>query len=116
MKLLLQLFDFSLTQEVGERLLGALAKVLDERFKEAVVGDANYQMGDLTKKAILNFIDKEEYQFGDLTRAIQQRTQTPSQTKPKGSAPTAGIASNDGILAELDKWDQALQQRTKKKH
>jgi hypothetical protein len=64
-----------LAQEVGGKVLDIVTQTLDKRFKDAVTGDADYALGDLTKKAILNFIGKKDgdYEFGDLQRQYQKR-------------------------------------------
>ena len=121
-KLLLQLVDFSVTQEVGDRLLGILAKALDERFKEAVTGDKDYALGDLSKKAFLRYLEKDEYEFGDLSRKImndaaQQQdvtaksksTSTSSQDKPSttggGGKHTdlSVLLQDSAVLADLER-------------
>ncbi len=69
-KLLVDLLNYSLAADVGNRLTAALAIEVDKRVKEALTGDANYQLGDYTKRAVLRFIGKEEYSFGDISRKI----------------------------------------------
>ena len=103
-KLLLEMMNYSLAQEVGGKVLEVVSGALDKRFKEAVTGDADYAVGDLTKKAIMNFIGKEEgdYEFGDLTRTISKRL------RDKDSRIGAGVVMDAEIVKELDQWDSAL--------
>ena len=41
---------------------------LIEDLKKSITGDENYQLGDLSKKAIMKYIGKETYSVGDITR------------------------------------------------
>jgi hypothetical protein len=47
-----------------------VAQALDGRMKEAITEDANYQLGDVTKKklsqSITEFTWKESYQMGEI--------------------------------------------------
>ena len=69
-KLLVDLLNYSLAADVGNRVVAALAIEVDKRVKEALTGDANYQLGDYTKRAVLRFIGKDDYEFGDISRKI----------------------------------------------
>ena len=103
-KLLLELINYSLATEVGERMLGALATTLDERFKEALTGNKGYKIGDLSKQAIMDFIGKSEgeYQFGDISKAISKKLVT-KDTKSFGG----GTSIDPRLLAELEMLDNA---------
>ena len=97
-KLLLEMIQFGIAEEVGGRLMGSLTKVLDERFKETLLGDKNYRLGDKTKQAVQNL----------MTMAIEQdSTSLTSKTSPEA------IVRNDSemdaaLLAELEDWDRRL--------
>lgn len=112
-KLLLDLLNVSLGQEIGGRLLEALAVSVDQRFKETLTGDADYKMGDVTKSAILNFVGKDEtssYEFGDITKTIaKQLEDNNAESKKFGVAePKAGkgsIVLEPKLVAELEDWD-----------
>ena len=41
---------------------------LIEDLKKSITGDENYQLGDLSQKAIMKDIGKETYSVGDITR------------------------------------------------
>lgn len=103
-KLLLELINYSLATEVGERMLGALATTLDERFKEALTGNKDYKIGDLSKQAIMDFVGKSEgeYEFGDISRAISKKLET-KDTKSFGG----GTSIDPKLLAELEMLDNA---------
>jgi hypothetical protein len=106
-KLLLEMMNYSLATEVGERMLNALATALDERFKEALTGDKGYKIGDLSRKAMLDFIGKTdgEYEFGDISRAISKKVES------KDTRSFGGIGSMDPkLLAELERLDDATRQ------
>jgi len=72
MKVLMEMLNFSLAQEIGDRLVGAITLEVDKRMKKAITGDAEYQLGDLTKNAMLKFIGKEEYSFGDFSKTVSK--------------------------------------------
>jgi hypothetical protein len=102
-KLLLEMMNYSLAQEVGGKVLEIVTGTLDKRFKEAVTGDADYAVGDLTKKAIFNFIGKKDgdYELGDLTRTISKRLKENDRSG-------AGVAMDAEFVKELEQWDAAL--------
>ncbi len=56
MKLLVQLLDYSLLNDVAGRVTSALALELDKRLKKSLLGDENYQLGDATKRTISNAV------------------------------------------------------------
>ena len=56
-KLLVDLLNYSLAADVGNRLTAALAIEVDKRVK-VLTGDASYQLGDYTKRAVLRFIGR----------------------------------------------------------
>ena len=96
-KLLIELLDYSLAQELGGRVVSTLTLELDRRVKGAITGDENYQIGDLTKKSILHFINKEEYSFGDITKTVVQNMEEKggSSDKMSGLRPFLSSAGND---------------------
>eukprot|EP00565_Helicotheca_tamesis_P006569 CAMPEP_0185734272 /NCGR_PEP_ID=MMETSP1171-20130828/21973_1 /TAXON_ID=374046 /ORGANISM="Helicotheca tamensis, Strain CCMP826" /LENGTH=253 /DNA_ID=CAMNT_0028404229 /DNA_START=32 /DNA_END=790 /DNA_ORIENTATION=- len=52
-KMLLSGYNTALEFEVAGRVTEFLAEAIDRRFKEAITGDENYQLGDVTKKKIM---------------------------------------------------------------
>jgi len=55
-KLLIELLNFSLANDVAGRVSSALAMELDRRLKKAILGDENYVLGDATKRTIANAV------------------------------------------------------------
>jgi hypothetical protein len=43
-RLLVELLNYSIAEEAGNRLIGALAQEIDRRVKLALVGDSNYKV------------------------------------------------------------------------
>ena len=128
-KLLVDMINFSIMTDVNEKLIGALTLELDRRMKQAMVGDPDYALGDLTKKAILNFIDKEKYTFGDISKKVfnsledkdkpLEKVELFSGTNSKvidigsgespGDKSTSDIAlplMDSEIIKELEEWDK----------
>lgn len=108
-KVLLEMMSYSLKQEASEKLLRALATALDTRLKNSMDGDPEHQVGDVTKKAVLKFIEKDEYEFGDLSRTISAKIKKSNLS----SADDELLQANAKLLAELDAWDKALQANAK---
>lgn len=119
-KYLLDLINFGLAQDVSGRVMEVLATALDQRVKQAITGDPQYQIGDLTKQklqqAIASYTGKESgtYEFGDITRKLlSMRTSTsPSRIEASPSSSlsatrsTAKLVINDDIVNELEDWDR----------
>ena len=59
-KLLIEALDVSIAGDLGSRLIEEITKELDRRMKMAFTGSPDYQLGDLSKKAILKYIGKDE--------------------------------------------------------
>jgi len=112
LKLLIELVNLGLAQDLTGRLMEVLAGSLDERVKEAVTGDKNYRLGDLTRNKMLTelaeFTGNEEYTFGDISRTIAAR----SQDGKKCSLRSKAIDLEDSITDELTEWDRDFQERT----
>lgn len=51
-KLLIELLNFSLVNDVAGRVTSGLAMEVDRRLKKSLLGNENYQLGDATKSAI----------------------------------------------------------------
>eukprot|EP00435_Cladocopium_sp_Y103_P045656 s1834_g13.t1 len=85
MQVLLNLYGSSVELELGQRvsarLAAQLAKELDRRSKEALLGKGNedYVLGDLTRKqlqqSLRSITGKENYEFGDISRSLLGRLQ-----------------------------------------
>lgn len=95
-KLLIEILEFGLAQEVGEKLMGAVATVLDERFKEAITGDKNYRIGDKTRQAVEKLI------------AMATTEQNIDATKTTTKVIDAEVEMDSALIAELEDWDRRL--------
>ena len=72
-KMLIDLLNYSIMGDLGQKVVSAIAEEIDKRMKYALTGDENYALGDLTKKEILKYIGKENgeaYEFGDITKTV----------------------------------------------
>mmetsp|Transcript_28900 Transcript_28900/g.42841 ORF Transcript_28900/g.42841 Transcript_28900/m.42841 type:complete len:302 (-) Transcript_28900:64-969(-) len=104
-KVLLEMMNVGLAQEVGGRLMETLAETLDKRMKKSITGDANYALGDKTKNAILNFIGKDNYSIGDISKKISELSK--EAQKAGGSKSSGkGFALDPNMVAELADWDK----------
>jgi len=115
-KLLVELLNFSLLNDVAGKVTSALAMELDKRLKKSLLGDENYKLGDATKRtiasAVKSYTGKEEYEFGDVTKKVVSifADETQGQVVTKDSPAMIGMksANNDmepSIVEALDKWD-----------
>ena len=111
-KVLLEVLNVGLAQDVGAKVMGGVARSLDERFKTAITGDANYQLGDKTKdqlsKSLSRFTGKDSYSFGDISQVVASRLAEAEGGNAKSSGPkvdTEGLLElmNNEALAEWDK-------------
>lgn len=90
-KLLLEMIQFSVVEETSGRLLNALSTTLDQRFKETLTGDANYKLGDKTKEAIQNIMQRAQEQVTkDVSNIIVDKEM------------------DAALIDELDDWDRRL--------
>jgi len=121
MHFLIELLNFSIASDIGERVVTELSQEVDRRVKKAVTGDENYKLGDYTKAQILKFTGKNEYNFGDISKAIaeQQKTsvnntggQSLFMSPTPRSQETATIIDVE-ILEDLKKMDKLLAIETK---
>ena len=107
-KFLIEFLNFSIAEDVGGRLVGALAQEVDRRVKKAITGDENYQLGDLAKKQILKYTNKDEYTFGDITKTIITYIDENPGKSPKLFLQNTSSAELDAdVLKALEKWDIA---------
>ena len=108
---LLQLVNLGLAKDVGGRLMGVLATALDARMKEALTGNASYELGDMTKdrlrEALARFTGKDTYEFRDIFRTIVERRRGDDVTKESnGSSDDAIVFTlQDQLGDDLAKWD-----------
>ena len=125
-KILIELLNYSILQDVGGRVVGALAQELDRRVKSAITGDSEYQLGDITKKEILKYVNKDEYAFGDITKTILANVNEDGSLPKSGpdapktilssvlssstsASPNSSLSTlSPELLKELEGWDKAL--------
>jgi hypothetical protein len=108
---LFEMFELGLLRDIGFRLLPIVAQTIDARMKEALTGDANYQLGDLTKQRLrqylARFIGKETYEFGDVTRSVIERQE---HKEINGNAVVRCsdtlLIDDPALYDELVSWDQ----------
>ena len=122
-KVLVDLLNYSIAAQIGEKVTGAISTELDRRMKEAVTGNPDYQLGDITKAQMLKFIGKDEYAFGDLTKTVMQKLEAADKSGEKDRSDMLLFSdtnqradetanklelTNEKVLAELDAWDRAV--------
>ena len=56
MKLLVEMLNFSLLNDVAGKVTSSLAIELDKRLKRSLLGDEDYKLGDATKRTIANAV------------------------------------------------------------
>jgi hypothetical protein len=100
-KLLLELFGYSLVIDLGERFLNVIIQELDKRLQsiqdetyddrreeiatallldqgDYIFKSFSYSPGDLTRNTILTYIGKEDYQIGDIRDKLVMKTNNDS--------------------------------------
>jgi len=104
-KFLVEVLNYSLLVDVGERLAGMVAVEIDKRVKEALTGDSEYKLGDLTKRAVKSFTGKEDYEFGDVSREVMRRFEEPGADATAFGDSDGSTAIDAELAEELDRWD-----------
>ncbi|KAL7537387.1 hypothetical protein ACHAWF_005745 [Thalassiosira exigua] len=110
-KLLVELLNFSLLNDVAGKVTSSLALELDKRLKKSLLGDENYKLGDATKRTIANAVQsytgKDSYEFGDVTKKVVSTFA--DETKDTSERQTIGMKSakdmEPSIVEALDQWD-----------
>lgn len=116
-KVLVDLLNFSLINDVGNKAVTAVTNELDRRMKKAVTGDSEYQLGDKTKAGIKQFIGKEEYQFGDISKTVLDIIDENKKDKKSSnsSTPVRKLLEDSTVIdIELKNWDEGLWKSEKK--
>lgn len=62
-KLLVEMLNYSIAADLGDKMVGAVATELDKRMKSAITGDEMYRIGDMTLRAVNKFTGKQEVRF-----------------------------------------------------
>jgi len=130
-KFLVDLLNYSLLYDTGERLAGYAAVEIDKRMKRALTGDENYRLGDLTMRAVRRFTGKENYEFGDVSRAVMERSaaaraeaeeapatidveavvEAPAEAEARTAITFSLDADEEALAKELEQWDAAFLSR-----
>ena len=123
MQLLINLLNYSIAGDLSTKVVSSITLEIDKRMKKAVTGDESYQVGDYTKKAILKYIGRDEYTFGDITKTVVESMETYDKQKQEITAKNSGSSSSqkmetmqkttflsndddfDQVLKELKSWD-----------
>lgn len=127
-KVLIELLNYSIVAQAGEMVTSAISTELDRRMKKAFTGDPDYQLGDKSKRLLLNFIGSDTYEFGSLTRTIIEKmnardignTDESTEAFKSGTGKSDGVLfadssnenlelNNEQVLMELEAWDKAFQ-------
>ncbi|KAL7534303.1 hypothetical protein ACHAXR_005778 [Thalassiosira sp. AJA248-18] len=113
-KLLVELLNFSLLNDVAGKVTSSLAMELDKRLKKSLLGDENYKLGDATKRtissAVQSYTGKESYEFGDVTKKVVSTFADEAKVSGKDRQ-TIGMKSahpeelEASMVDALDKWD-----------
>lgn len=133
-KVLIELLNYSIIAQAGEMVTSAISTELDRRMKKAFTGDPDYQLGDKSKRQLLNFIGSDTYEFGSLTKTIIEKMNArdvgnndeSTEGIKSGTGKSDGIIfadssnenlelSNEQVLMELEAWDKAFQVESKAK-
>jgi len=120
-KLLIDLLNFSLANDVAGRVSSALAIELDKRLKGALLGNENYKLGDATKSTIATavkaYTGKDEYSFGDITNAVVSSFAEDDTGKAVKERPKIGLNSSKELEPSLndalEKWDGLSEEQLK---
>jgi len=120
-KLIIDLLNFSLANDVAGRVSSALAIELDKRLKGALLGDENYKLGDATKRTIANavkaYTGKDEYSFGDITNTVVSSFAEEDTSGTVKDRPKIGLTSSKelepSLNEALEKWDGLSEEQLK---
>lgn len=112
-KLLVNLLDYSILNDVAGKVASALAIELDRRVKGALLGNEEYKLGDATKSTIANAINgytgKEEYEFGDITKKVV--AMYADDVKPESRTVIDVTKKEDNVVDAIDLWDSEFSEK-----
>jgi hypothetical protein len=107
-RVLMELLDLtleaSIAQTVVDKVVGALTTEIDGRMKEIVTGDRNYQLGDLTKRAIAKWSKNDEDLSASATRA--DRTYDKKTKAEKSAATDSFFELDKEEQKKIEEWDR----------
>jgi hypothetical protein len=99
--ILMELVHLILDGDYRPLILRVVAMELDKRFKIAIIGDEDYQFGDLTRRTVSKFTGKNQYEFGDITKHILERAEA-RKTSSAAYSEKATATYKDQNQKELD--------------
>lgn len=113
LKVLLELLNMtmeaSVAQSVGERVVSSITTEIDGRMKELVTGDRNYKLGDFSNRALLKWMDKDSYEFGDITKTYFEKRGVAQEGDPSNLSDEAlELFSSKSEENLLEEWDKKL--------
>lgn len=111
-KILVELLNISIVQNLGLKIIASFAEELDRRMKRTISEDKKHILGDLTKREIRRFTNKDDYTFGDITKTVVEDVvdgKAGNDTNsPKTFLSDASLKLSPDILMELKDWDTTL--------
>lgn len=113
LKVLLELLNMtmeaSVAQSVGERVVSSITTEIDGRMKELVTGDRNYKLGDFSNRALLKWMGKDSYEFGDITKTYLEKREAAKERDPSDlSGEALELFSSKSEENLLEEWDKKL--------
>ena len=109
-KVVMELINLGLAQEVGGKVMDVLGKSLDERFKLALTGDSQYRLGDISKRELMKslsaFTGKSEYAFGDISKRVAELAAKENKTK------IDELKMDEHVRKDLAWWDKRFQEQS----
>lgn len=119
LKVLVQLLNLSMSQQLSERIQHVLTQELDKRVREMFLSKTGETTQAVTKKAILKFTGRDDYSVGDITKrfapstsssasttASSQSTASSSTDDGNGNLPAKFIELTSQVVKELEEWDK----------
>ena len=99
---LLEALNISLEQKVGGKIIEVLSKTLDNRIVAALfTADDKNLIGDIAKRTVmggvLEFTGKQNYESGDIQRAVQRGQEEDS---------TENMKLDIDLSSEFEEWDR----------
>jgi len=111
-KVLIELLNISIVQNLGYRIIGSFAEEVDRRLKKSILKDEKRIQGDLLINGINKFTEKNNYTFGDITKTvladIDDQSGVVDKKKPKTLLSDSSLEISSDVLAQLENWDENL--------
>lgn len=113
LKVLVELLNIAmegnLPKSVGDRVVSSITTEIDGRMKKLVVGDRNKIVADFTHRALLKWMGKESYEFGDITKTYSEK-KAAAQERNASNLSDEGLKLFSSKSEEnlLEEWDKEL--------